>query len=71
MDLGFLNFDTGKIIDVTKDIIIRILKAPFLMFNSLPGYVKAAMYFFVFLGCLLVIYLVWKKRDEWLRVNYE
>jgi len=70
IDLNFLNINFGKISGAIKDIFIKILTIPFKLFNSLPWYVKGAMFFVVFLICAFVIYYVWKNRDEWLRVDY-
>ncbi len=71
MDLGFLNVDLVQIVRTIKNITIKILIIPFKVFNSLPWYVKGFMYFIVLVICLLILYAVWKNRDEWLRVNYE
>lgn len=70
MDLGFLSIDFSKIGGAIKEVIIKILTVPFKMFNALPGYVKGGVYVIGLIACLLIIYLVWKNRDEWLRVDY-
>ena len=71
MDFNFLNVDFAQVMRTIKNVIIKIAIIPFKMFNSLPWYVKGTLFFIVFLTCLFVIYMVWKNREEWLRIHYE
>lgn len=69
--LDFMNdFDLNEYIRKFIVIFIRVVEKPFLMLYGLPWYIKLAMSFIIVILMGLIIFLVFKNKDEWLRVKY-
>jgi len=66
VDFGEMDF--SGMIDQIIEIIIAMMKAPFIVINNLPNGVKIAFVVFLFLFSLLLIYAAWKNREKWREV---
>lgn len=66
VDYSAMDFE--GMIDQLIDIFIELIKAPFIIMNSLPPSVRIAGVVFLFLFSILLIYFAWKNREKWREV---
>jgi len=65
-----MGFNFNGIIETAMNIILAILVWPFKMINKIPKPIRVGFVGILFIMALVVLFLVWKNKDEWKKVYW-
>lgn len=65
VDLGFMDFDIGKIFSTVVDVLFSIVITIFKKINSFPPYVKVIAVSIILLVSIVILVGIIRHKDNW------